>query len=320
MPNPTPVPSNVPRTLPAPAGTPAASSVPVPSNGPGGPRIKVESNSPYESQGLGQTTGISNYGNPVAQQQAAQNLKEKFGANANVQINQLQAQAAKPGLSPLPHHPSPQNIQLPPQMSDQQRKESEQKRQQQQQRQYQPLQQSQTVPSVQTDGANDWDAAVIQQQKISAKNPSRRSKVDRILRRKVDQMANAMEGGGLMLPLSERSSPDMDRRGAYRSTLDNNSKSSSSSLTQTLNTPKISRYDGLDDSGDENIKDDPDLDDDEDAINSDLDDPDEVLVDEGEEEGQKGQVMLCTYDKVQRVKAKWKCTLKDGVLTTGGKE
>ncbi|TPR11089.1 short chain dehydrogenase family protein [Aspergillus niger] len=33
-----------------------------------------------------------------------------------------------------------------------------------------------------------------------------------------------------------------------------------------------------------------------------------------------GQVMLCTYDKVQRVKNKWKCTLKDGILTTGGKE
>jgi transcription initiation factor TFIIA large subunit len=30
--------------------------------------------------------------------------------------------------------------------------------------------------------------------------------------------------------------------------------------------------------------------------------------------------MLCTYDKVQRVKNKWKCTLKDGILTTNKKE
>lgn len=30
--------------------------------------------------------------------------------------------------------------------------------------------------------------------------------------------------------------------------------------------------------------------------------------------------ILCTYDKVQRVKNKWKCTLKDGVMSVGGKE
>ena len=58
---------------------------------------------------------------------------------------------------------------------------------------------------------------------------------------------------------------------------------------------------------------------DEDAINSDLDDPDELELNaDGEEEASK--VMLCTYDKVQRVKNKWKCTLKDGILRLEGQE
>ena len=57
---------------------------------------------------------------------------------------------------------------------------------------------------------------------------------------------------------------------------------------------------------------------DEDAINSDLDDPDEVGEENNEEE--TDQVMLCTYDKVARVKNKWKCTLKDGILRVDGSE
>lgn len=59
--------------------------------------------------------------------------------------------------------------------------------------------------------------------------------------------------------------------------------------------------------------------DDEDAINSDLDDPDE-LDDNAADGDDVANVMLCTYDKVQRVKNKWKCTLKDGVLKIDGTE
>lgn len=60
---------------------------------------------------------------------------------------------------------------------------------------------------------------------------------------------------------------------------------------------------------------------DEDAINSDLDDPDELGSDadgEGDDEG--GSIMLCLYDKVQRTKNKWKCVMKDGILNINGKE
>ena len=78
---------------------------------------------------------------------------------------------------------------------------------------------------------------------------------------------------------------------------------------------------------------------DEDAINSDLDDPDEGLNDEEDEDEGMGHIMLCMYDKVQRVKNKWfvpfhfpsvrfwerltrnrKCVMKDGVLTVNGRE
>lgn len=59
--------------------------------------------------------------------------------------------------------------------------------------------------------------------------------------------------------------------------------------------------------------------DDEDAINSDLDDPEEEELD-NEDEDEVPQIMLCMYDKVQRTKNKWKCVLKDGVLTINGQE
>ena len=57
-----------------------------------------------------------------------------------------------------------------------------------------------------------------------------------------------------------------------------------------------SRFDGPGDDLDES--------EDEDAINSDLDDPDDNLDDDDEDED-GGHIMLCMYDKVQRVKNKW---------------
>jgi transcription initiation factor TFIIA large subunit len=78
----------------------------------------------------------------------------------------------------------------------------------------------------------------------------------------------------------------------------------------------------------------------EDAINSDLDDTDDELEQQQvEDDGAMSEMILCTWDKVNRVKNKvrlaqvahqtngmltratqWRCTLKDGILTTGGKE
>lgn len=56
-------------------------------------------------------------------------------------------------------------------------------------------------------------------------------------------------------------------------------------------------------------------------INSDLDDSDT----DGEEEDQEGalgetDIVFCTYDKVARVKNKWKCVLKDGMIHVNNKD
>ncbi|GAA6034490.1 hypothetical protein JCM8097_005355 [Rhodosporidiobolus ruineniae] len=62
-------------------------------------------------------------------------------------------------------------------------------------------------------------------------------------------------------------------------------------------------------------------DDDPDAINSDLDDEDDLDEDEdadGAEQG--GDIVIALYEKVQRVKNKWKVTLKDGLVSVNGKE
>ena len=73
--------------------------------------------------------------------------------------------------------------------------------------------------------------------------------------------------------------------------------------------PKIAQMDG-----------DADDDEDEDAINSDLDDPEDETNQINDDDDDNGDTILCTYDKVQRVKNKWKCTLKDGVMKVGQKE
>ncbi|SCW03445.1 LAFE_0G10572g1_1 [Lachancea fermentati] len=58
-----------------------------------------------------------------------------------------------------------------------------------------------------------------------------------------------------------------------------------------------------------------------DEINSDLDDSeDDYLNSSGEDEGQDENIVLCLYEKVLRVKNKWKCNLKDGLATINHKD
>ncbi|CAG8481287.1 6138_t:CDS:2 [Funneliformis mosseae] len=54
-----------------------------------------------------------------------------------------------------------------------------------------------------------------------------------------------------------------------------------------------------------------------DDINSDLDDSDEETNAEGEE---TQNIILCLYDKVTRTKNKWKCQLKDGIMSVNGRD
>ena len=65
-----------------------------------------------------------------------------------------------------------------------------------------------------------------------------------------------------------------------------------------------------------------------DAINSDLDDSDiESDLDsefgegeDGDDTGVDKSIVLCMYEKVNRTKNKWKCQLKDGVISIRGKD
>lgn len=336
MPNPQTVPSNVPRPQQVPSSGPPTSTTPVPSNAAGGVRIKTEPG--YEQPSYPPNGLPQNYGGPgVAAQRAAAHLQDKFGAVAGHQINQLHARAAMgapgaPGIPGAQPQRGPMNIQLPPQMTDQQRQEQAEYKRRQQAQQYQNLQQAQQRPLVnnaQTDGADDWDNYVTQRRLDATKTPTAMDEADLTIRQQVELMNRSMEGGGLMLPPSEQSKvPSVKKRKVDTEAASSSGYSSlvAAQVSNTSQMPKIAQYDGVNDDDDDEddktgIKDELfDDDDDEDAINSDLDDPDDNVIEEEQEEGRPTQIMLCTYDKVARVKNKWKCTLKDGVLTTGGKE
>lgn len=305
------VPSNGPKPLNAQSSSngQTPSAVATAAAAAGNVRIKSEPDSDHSH--IPAFSGYQpNYDNKEAQQRAAAALQKKFGPDADLQVSQLTAQAHSPYPGGKPS-PNPGNIQLPPQLSEQQRREyaaQQRQRQSQQMQQAQQAQQRPIVGNAQTDGADGWSEMVAQRRAAALENPNAMHEADLTLRQRLEQMSHDMEGGGLMMPLSERANqPQAKKR-------------------KTNNSPhktKVPQLDGLGESDDEDkagIKGEDDLEDDEDAINSDLDDPDDYIVEQDPEEGPQGQIMVCTYDKVARVKNKWKCTLKDGVLTTGGKE
>lgn len=222
-----------------------------------------------------------------AQQRAANNLREKFGNAAQNQVNQLQAQSQ----AALPF-PAPQNQQGESQSANRQ----------------DPSQPgNSTLGSAQTDGAGDamaeWKAEVARRRQAAQQQGGAG---DRLLREQMKRLALQKEGGGLMVPYDER----------YGS-----SKSSKRKITSATGpTPAVPTTSGASTGQIGSQYDGPDEEEDEDAINSDLDDPDDLGPEDPDADEGVGEVMLCTYDKVQRVKNKWKCTLKDGILSTGGKE
>ncbi|RWQ92233.1 putative transcription factor TFIIA complex subunit Toa1 [Paecilomyces variotii] len=274
-----------------------------PSNANGQPRIKTEPglNGPMNQMPQAPSNPQS------ARERAANMLQQRYGPAATTSISQLQAQS-QAALS-LPGQPRPANPQMPNGQGQDIKPQ-----------QYQNVNQPQSTPvgNAQTDGASDglmeWKAEVARRREAAARQ---NGEGDRLLREQLRLQALSLEGGGLMLPLDEQ---DLSSKIAKRRVLSHSMRSTSEDIvpgaTPTM-APSISslprpQYDGPDD--------DDKVEDDEDAINSDLDDPDDLIAEEHEGEDAVGQVMLCTYDKVQRVKNKWKCTLKDGILTTGGKE
>ncbi|KAL4880165.1 transcription factor IIA, alpha/beta subunit [Aspergillus karnatakaensis] len=220
--------------------------------------------------------------NAQSARERAQNLiQQRYGAAAANSVSQMQAQSH-----------SPMSLPRPPQM---QHMPNGQNHQIKQETGYHPVPHP-SVSNSQTDGATgdallDWKAEVARRREAAQRQGV---KGEGVLRNHLRERMLQLEGGGLMVPLDERETQPKIATNA------------------TSTTPRA-QFDGP--GGDDTKEED-----DEDAINSDLDDPDDLVAEDADDDDAVGQVMLCTYDKVQRVKNKWKCTLKDGILTTGGKE
>jgi len=266
----------------------------------------------------------------LAQQRAASLLQQQFGSQANASLGAMQQKGiALPG-----QQKQPGNLQLPGQVQNQnQTQDSSPNQQQVMHQQYAqqmkqqtaaqqprikveddqqeqkpfPQQQPSSLAQAQTDGSgdamDDWNEVMTATRSLSAEQIA---KNDHVMRDRVEASSQALDSG-LMLPLEQQK---LSKRRLHARQVPT-AHANSSQL------PTIPQLDGeFDDDDDKSgIKDEGD----EDAINSDLDD-DEDETANADEDDDDVDSMLCTYDKVQRVKNKWKCTLKDGVLSAKGKE
>lgn len=136
---------------------------------------------------------------------------------------------------------------------------------------------------------------------------------ERLFREHMRQRQQEIEGGGLMLPLDQRHMPSAGTKRRIEALFGRDGEQPRGEAN--LSPPSSLLKAQADAQGDDE---DEEKDLDEDAINSDLDDPEDTGGDPEDETVE--QVMLCTYDKVQRVKNKWKCTMKDGILRVSNKE
>ena len=201
-------------------------------------------------------------------------MPQQQGMPPNMQQQQQQQQRPPQGMQRLPMSQAQYQQAMAQQMAHQR----------------QQAQQS-GVNGAQTDGASDMEEGfVLTSVNAQGEVEMGRVEIDNLIREHIEAKGRAMEGGGLMLPLKEHfpAGRSKKRKAAVHKSLNN-------TLGQT---------DGGDDDDDENksgiLKDEED----EDAINSDLDDPEDDLKDDDEDED-LSHIMLCMYDKVQRVKNKW---------------
>ena len=175
----------------------------------------------------------------------------------------------------------------------------------------QPSVKQEARPIPQTDGADEVDVQPNMARKKSSKADTRRA--NRLIRRAVEGGAQRLEAGGLLVPLEER--PSTDNQKALRQITGEQSSSTPAEVPK-----QPAHFDGtdLDDDADEKTEK-PEVAA-ADAITSDLDDSDEDAIIPNIEDDDGGDRILCLYDKVQRTKNKWKCTLKDGVVNVDGKD
>jgi transcription initiation factor TFIIA large subunit len=233
----------------------------------------------------------------LAQQRAAALVQQRMHQQGNGHQQNFPNLAQQGHLPQMPMQAQQQRMMAPQHQQQQQRPP------QQQMPQQRPPPQGHIYTS-QTDGSGDaladWEALKA----ARAANAVERMAADDSMRARIDAMAMRQDSG-LMVPLDSMSK-GKKRRAAVRVLQAEDAEASSSA-------PNPARFDAADD--DVEPKEDPD-----DAINSDLDDSEDELNDGDNSDDDMVDYMLCTYDKVQRVKNKWKCTLKDGILTTNKRE
>lgn len=215
--------------------------------------------------------------NNVAAHRAAQLVQQSFGDRGTGSINAIQDRIGQqPGQPPQPQLQQGQAMNMPQQQSYPQQGQPNMPQQQQQ---YPTNPGQASFQNTQTDGAvddeEDFGAVLMQRGAAGELQELGRVEIDSLLHQHIAANAKSMEGGGLMLPLKEAT------RHKSRSNAKRREKG-------------VAAHDGGDDDEE-----------DEDAINSDLDDSeDNRSEDEVDDEG-LGHIMLCMYDKVQRVKNKW---------------
>jgi transcription initiation factor TFIIA large subunit len=204
--------------------------------------------------------------------------------------------------------PQPQQVQQVQQ--GQQGQQVQQGQQGQQAQQAQQMQQQRPPPShiytSQTDGSDealeDWKALLRARAAAGDDGPEGRIAADQLMSTQIAAMV-AETDSGLGMPLDQM--PKGSKRRAIARARQSQRAEAGPSASAA---PKVANFDGDDEENDE------------DAINSDLDDPEDENGAGQSDDDDMLDYMLCTYDKVQRVKNKWKCTLKDGILTTNKKE
>jgi transcription initiation factor TFIIA large subunit len=236
----------------------------------------------------------------LAQQRAAALVQQRVQQHGNVHQQNFPNLTQQGHLPQVPMQGQQQRMMAP--QHQQQRPQQQQQMQQQMQQQRPPPQGH--IYTSQTDGSGDaladWEALKA----ARAADAVERMAADDTMRARIDAMAMRQDSG-LMVPLDSMPK-GKKRRAAVRVLQTQDADDSTSASAPT----------GFDATADDvEPTEDP-----EDAINSDLDDSEDGLNDGDNSDDDMVDYMLCTYDKVQRVKNKWKCTLKDGILTTNKKE
>jgi transcription initiation factor TFIIA large subunit len=263
-----------------------------------GPRIKSEPGleSPTSMQAPYQSPMPTLSNATTAQQRAAQHLQANYGARAAASISQIQSNG--------PIQPTQQQIQQMQQIQAMQQNKQQPRPQMtqeefNQQRQLQAMHQQRFAQGIQP------------QQQQQSRPPMTQEEYNKTMLAKQQHQAQAVkqQQNGLGGAQTDGAGDEVESYSVIKQFAPDGTEMTMGRIEiDGLIRAKIEEMGQGLGGGDAPDDDDDDVKEeelDEDAINSDLDDPDDGLNEEDDEEEGMGHIMLCMYDKVQRVKNKW---------------